>query len=74
MRSFLSKPLVNLADVKSLACYPASPVHRQVSAEEPHAAGVTPEMIRLNIGTQRGEVIIADLNEALEAAVATRVS
>jgi O-acetylhomoserine (thiol)-lyase len=60
--------LVNLGDAKSLACHPASTTHRQMSAEEQRRAGVKPEMIRLSIGIEHIDDIIADLDQALEAA------
>jgi O-acetylhomoserine (thiol)-lyase len=59
--------LVNLGDAKSLACHPASTTHRQMSAEEQRKAGVKPEMIRLSIGIEHIDDIIADLNQALQA-------
>ena len=64
----LIKRLVNIGDVKSLACHPASTTHRQMSADEKAAAGVTPEMIRLCVGIEHADDIIADLDQALEAA------
>ena len=64
----LVKRLVNLGDAKSLCCHPASTTHRQMSAEEQRKAGVTPETIRLSIGIEHIEDIIADLDQALEAA------
>lgn len=66
----LVKRLVNLGDAKSLACHPASTTHRQMSLEEQRKAGVTPEMIRLSIGIEHVDDIIADLDQALEAAAA----
>lgn len=66
----LFKRLVNLGDAKSLACHPASTTHRQMSVEEQRKAGVTPEMIRLSIGIEHADDIIADLDQALEAATA----
>jgi O-acetylhomoserine (thiol)-lyase len=60
--------LVNLGDAKSLACHPASTTHRQMSVEEQRKAGVTPEMIRLSIGIEHADDIIADLDQALAAA------
>jgi O-acetylhomoserine (thiol)-lyase len=63
----LIKRVVNLGDAKSLACHPASTTHRQMSAQEQQAAGVTPEMIRLSIGIEHIDDIIADLDQALEA-------
>jgi O-acetylhomoserine (thiol)-lyase len=59
--------LVNLGDAKSLACHPASTTHRQMSAEEQRGAGVLPEMIRLSIGIEHIDDIIADLDQALDA-------
>jgi O-acetylhomoserine (thiol)-lyase len=59
--------LVNLGDAKSLACHPASTTHRQMSAEQKDKAGVKPEMIRLSVGIEHVDDIIADLNHALSA-------
>ncbi|MGC1361689.1 MAG: O-acetylhomoserine aminocarboxypropyltransferase/cysteine synthase family protein [Silvibacterium sp.] len=59
--------LVNLGDAKSLACHPASSTHRQMSAEEQRRAGVMPEMIRLSVGIEHIDDIIADLGQALDA-------
>src|SRR5581483_11063712 len=64
----LIKRLVNLGDAKSLACHPASTTHRQMSAEEQLRAGVTPESIRLSIGIEHIDDIVADLDQALGAA------
>ncbi len=63
----LIKRLVNLGDAKSLACHPASTTHRQMSAEEQRIAGVKPEAIRLSIGIEHIDDIIADLDQALQA-------
>jgi len=60
--------LVNIGDVKSLAAHPASTTHRQLSGEELTSAGVTPDMIRLCVGIEDIEDIIADLDQALNAA------
>lgn len=60
--------VVNLGDAKSLACHPASTTHRQMSAEEQRKAGVQPEMIRLSIGIEHIDDIVADLDQALNAA------
>jgi O-acetylhomoserine (thiol)-lyase len=68
----LFRRLVNLGDAKSLACHPASTTHRQMSPEEQRLAGVTPEMIRLSIGIEHSDDIIADLEQALSAAVGKR--
>jgi O-acetylhomoserine (thiol)-lyase len=59
--------LVNLGDAKSLACHPASTTHRQMSPEEQRSAGVQPEMIRLSIGIEHIDDILADLSQALNA-------
>lgn len=63
----LIKRLVNMGDAKSLACHPASTTHRQMSADELAKAGVRPEMIRLSIGIEHIDDIIADLDQALTA-------
>jgi len=60
--------LVNIGDVKSLAAHPASTTHRQLSDDELKSAGVTPDMIRLCIGIEHIDDIIADLDQALAAA------
>jgi len=64
----LIKRVVNLGDSKSLACHPASTTHRQMTAEEQRKAGVTPATIRLSIGIEHVDDIIADLDHALQAA------
>lgn len=64
----LVKRLVNLGDAKTLACHPASTTHRQMSAEEQMKAGVTPEMIRLSVGIEHIDDIVADLDQALNRA------
>ena len=66
----LFKRLVNLGDAKSLACHPASTTHRQMSPDEQRAAGIGPETIRLSVGIEHIDDIIADLDQAL--ALATR--
>lgn len=63
----LFKRLVNIGDAKSLACHPASTTHRQLNDEELRDAGVKPEMIRLSIGIEHIDDIIADLEQALAA-------
>ena len=57
--------LVNIGDVKSLAAHPASTTHRQLSEQELTSAGVSPDMIRLCIGIENIDDIIADLDQAL---------
>lgn len=68
----LFRRLVNLGDAKSLACHPASTTHRQMSPEEQRQAGVSAELIRLSIGIEHVDDIIADLDQALSAAVGMR--
>ncbi|HCG8158305.1 TPA: O-acetylhomoserine aminocarboxypropyltransferase/cysteine synthase [Vibrio parahaemolyticus] len=61
------KRLVNIGDAKSLACHPASTTHRQLSEAEQKHAGVSPEMIRLSVGIEHIDDILADLEQALNA-------
>ncbi|NOJ24490.1 O-acetylhomoserine aminocarboxypropyltransferase/cysteine synthase family protein [Vibrio coralliilyticus] len=61
------KRLVNIGDAKSLACHPASTTHRQLSEAEQTQAGVSPEMIRLSVGIEHIDDILADLEQALSA-------
>jgi O-acetylhomoserine (thiol)-lyase len=68
----LFKRLVNMGDAKSLACHPASTTHRQMSVDEQNKAGVRPEMIRLSVGIEHIDDIIADLDQALSAAQSHR--
>ncbi|MDD3759060.1 MAG: bifunctional O-acetylhomoserine aminocarboxypropyltransferase/cysteine synthase [Advenella sp.] len=62
--------LVNIGDAKSLACHPASTTHRQLNEKELATAGVSADMIRLSIGIEHIDDIIADLDQALEASKA----
>jgi O-acetylhomoserine (thiol)-lyase len=64
----LVKRLVNLGDAKSLACHPASTTHRQMKPDEQLKAGVRPEMIRLSVGIEHADDIVADLDQALHEA------
>jgi O-acetylhomoserine (thiol)-lyase len=68
----LFKRLVNMGDAKSLACHPASTTHRQMSPTEQEKAGVRPEMIRISVGIEHIDDIIADLDQALAAAQSFR--
>ena len=61
--------LVNIGDAKSLACHPATTTHRQLSPEELATAGVKEDMVRLSVGIEHIDDIIADIDQALEAAV-----
>jgi len=60
--------LVNIGDAKSLACHPASTTHRQLDDEELAKAGVPRDMVRLSIGIEHIDDILADLEQALAAA------
>jgi O-acetylhomoserine (thiol)-lyase len=59
--------LANIGDSKSLVIHPASTTHQQLTVEEQKKTGVTPDAVRLSIGTEDIEDIIADLKQALEA-------
>ncbi len=58
------KRLVNIGDAKSLACHPASTTHRQLTGDEQLRAGVRPETIRISVGIEHIDDIIADLEQA----------
>ena len=60
--------LVNIGDAKSLACHPASTTHRQLNPEELKAAGVSTDMVRISVGIEHIDDIIADVEQALKAA------
>jgi O-acetylhomoserine (thiol)-lyase len=60
--------LVNIGDAKSLACHPATTTHRQLSPEELANAGVKEDMIRLSVGIEHIDDIIADIDQALKTA------
>ena len=59
--------LVNIGDAKSLACHPATTTHRQLTEEEMAKAGVSLDLIRLSIGIEHIDDILADLTQALKA-------
>jgi len=59
--------LVNIGDAKSLATHPASTTHRQLSPEELAKAGVAEDTVRLSIGIEHIDDLLADLNQALAA-------
>jgi O-acetylhomoserine (thiol)-lyase len=65
----LIRRVVNLGDAKTLACHPASTTHRQMTIQEQLDAGVRPETIRLSVGIEHVNDIVADLNQALMVAV-----
>jgi O-acetylhomoserine (thiol)-lyase len=60
--------LANIGDAKSLVIHPASTTHQQLSVEEQAEAGVTPELVRLSVGIEDIRDILADLDQAIEAA------
>jgi O-acetylhomoserine (thiol)-lyase len=62
------KRLVNIGDAKSLAAHPASTTHRQLTEAELKSAGVTADMIRLCVGIEAIDDILADIDQALAAA------
>jgi len=61
--------LANVGDAKSLAIHPATTTHQQLSSEEQLATGVTPDFIRLSIGIEHIDDIIADIEQALKRSV-----
>jgi O-acetylhomoserine (thiol)-lyase len=60
--------LVNIGDAKSLACHPASTTHRQLNSEELAKAGVSEDLVRISVGIEHIDDIIADVSQALEKA------
>ena len=60
--------LVNIGDAKSLACHPATTTHRQLNADEMEKVGVSKDLIRLSIGIEHIDDILADITQALAAA------
>ena len=59
--------VANIGDARSLAIHPATTTHSQLTEEELLAAGVTPGYVRLSIGIEHPDDIIADLDQALRA-------
>jgi len=59
--------LVNIGDAKSLACHPASTTHRQLGPEELASAGVSEDLVRISVGIEHVDDIIADIDQALDA-------
>jgi O-acetylhomoserine (thiol)-lyase len=57
--------LVNIGDAKSLACHPASTTHRQLNEDELAAAGVSSDLVRISVGIENIDDIIADVSQAL---------
>jgi len=64
--------LVNIGDNKSLVTLPAETTHRQLAPEQLAAIGIAPGLVRLSIGIEHADDLIADLNQALEIAVPSR--
>jgi len=58
--------LVNIGDAKSLACHPASTTHRQLNHEELKSAGVSEDLVRISVGIEHIDDIIADIEQAIE--------
>ncbi|MCC6930969.1 MAG: O-acetylhomoserine aminocarboxypropyltransferase/cysteine synthase [Gemmatimonadaceae bacterium] len=67
-RTKLFSLLANVGDAKSLVIHPASTTHEQLTPEQQRASGVTPELIRLSVGLEHIDDLIADLDQALGAA------
>jgi len=63
----LASHLANIGDAKTLVIHPATTTHQQLSAEEQLAAGVTPDFVRVSVGIEDIEDILADLDQALKA-------
>jgi O-acetylhomoserine (thiol)-lyase len=66
--------LANVGDAKSLIIHPASTTHEQLTPKQQRATGVTPELIRLSVGLEDVEDLVADLDQALAAATAPACS
>ena len=60
--------VANIGDARSLAIHPASTTHQQLSPEQQLAAGVTPGYVRLSVGIEHPDDILADLTQALAKA------
>ena len=60
--------LANVGDAKSLAIHPATTTHSQLNPEEQAAGGITPELVRLSVGIEHIDDIIADIDRGLAAA------
>jgi len=62
--------LVNIGDAKSLACHPATTTHRQLNDEELASAGVSADLVRISVGIENIDDIIADVSQALDQVTA----
>jgi O-acetylhomoserine (thiol)-lyase len=65
--------LANVGDAKSLIIHPASTTHQQLTPEEQESTGVTPDLVRLSVGVEHIDDILADLDQALRAATTSSV-
>ena len=65
----LASFLANIGDAKTLLIHPASTTHAQLSADEQRAAGVAPDMLRLSVGIEDADDIVADLERGIDRAV-----
>jgi O-acetylhomoserine (thiol)-lyase len=63
----LASHLANIGDSKTLVIHPASTTHQQLTGQEQLAAGVTPDYIRVSVGTEHIDDIVADFDQALKA-------
>ena len=66
--------VANIGDARSLAIHPATSTHQQLSAEEQLATGVTPGYVRLSIGIEHIDDILADISQALDAATSGKTN
>ncbi|ELZ95302.1 O-acetylhomoserine aminocarboxypropyltransferase (methionine synthase) [Haloferax mucosum ATCC BAA-1512] len=66
--------LANIGDAKTVLIHPASTTHAQLSLDEQRAAGVEPDMLRLSVGIENADDIIADLDHAIERALSRQSS
>lgn len=64
----LSLTVANVGDAKSLAINPATTTHSQLNPEQQSLAGITPGMVRLSVGIETIDDILADIQEALDQA------
>jgi O-acetylhomoserine (thiol)-lyase len=60
--------LANVGDAKSLAIHPATTTHSQLNEAQQKEGGITPELVRLSVGLEHIDDILADLDQALKAA------
>ncbi|MCP4126206.1 MAG: aminotransferase class I/II-fold pyridoxal phosphate-dependent enzyme [Gammaproteobacteria bacterium] len=63
--------LVNIGDAKSLACHPASTTHRQLGPDELKSAGVSEDLVRISVGIEHIDDILADIDQALDKVTAS---